>query len=1127
MQKTAKKLGIIIFALVLIGSIIGSIISIILCSIHKDEAANNPSLVVLSYDNRVYYGGDFSIKVAYKYADGSIEYPSPNTIIYESVESIINIDSNGKIQVVEDIYNGETEYKEHSVIISISSSNKNIGSIQISIKVVPVNTYSITKYYYDENTLELKSEFIPAWQEQPVDELVDPILPNYYFENWYVESIGDNVLLTPIQFHAEDKYLWGDNICIKPKFYADLQFDVDEMPISVEKPVPVKVYFDEPISNTLPAIDSSLAGWSFDGWFTEIGGKGDENGIQNGVFRAAEPILYAKWSGIATLNLTQIIHNDDNKDIISRVGTVGAFPTSASTEVHVIYHGAINLESSQIPTYSDGGTFGGWYTGLYGTGKQITNENGEGIYCSTDLELYDRIIFVIDIDYNYATGNYDSNNNSFNITYGEIVDLVSNGLGRNPTKTGWNFSYWEVEYENSRFEIPNDRQYTLLRNITITAVWTWTFYLNASIEDYSLSQKTFTITFQDEFSSLPSLENWGSWSFDGWYSRGAGEGEHITVSNYDTVASSSSSNITTLYAKWIIKTVTLNDNNADTDDTYIHNLIYGKSIRNQVTGGLPTPASRAGYSIGETSGWYTDNNTYSIYIDDASLIKYPKSMSTLFFKWIPESYTVYLNHSGGESTVSQITVTMGEPLQTVPVPTYAGKTFSGYYTKSSDHMYYQPNGQGNGVWETPNATGMTLYAQWDVQVYTVIFDGNNGECTLDSIKVSYNKDMIKPNGLIPARTGFTFVGFYDNQAGTGDPYYDKSLKNMKKWDKTSDGTLYAKWEANELVLTVKKGDSVLNEYEQYSVGDDYIKLSIAVSNGTGNYSYNITQSSNHLTMQYITSSNPQIKKAENDASGTVTITVVDNISKATEDLTFNYKTTGGGGGSCVAAGTLVTLANGQTKKIENVSVGDTILTFDHSTGSFMYSKVLYNVLYGSNEVAVVTMYFSNDITVQFVNTGHGIYDVTLNQYVLINADNVRDYLWHKFLSSALVNGEYSTEVVEMYKCEISYEAIDRYDIVTENTINCVLNNLITCSDALVGVCNTFAFSSDFTYDMEQMAQDIATYGLYTYEEWSMYLTYEDFVAVNGACFKIAVSKGLITEEEIFELLEFLYESRIN
>ena len=113
MQKTAKKLGIIIFALVLIGSIIGSIISIILCSIHKDEAANNPSLVVLSYDNRVYYGGDFSIKVAYKYADGSIEYPSPNTIIYESAESIINIDSNGKIQVVEDIYNGETEYKEH------------------------------------------------------------------------------------------------------------------------------------------------------------------------------------------------------------------------------------------------------------------------------------------------------------------------------------------------------------------------------------------------------------------------------------------------------------------------------------------------------------------------------------------------------------------------------------------------------------------------------------------------------------------------------------------------------------------------------------------------------------------------------------------------------------------------------------------------------------------------------------------------------------------------------------------------------------------------------------------------------------------------------------------------------
>ena len=56
------------------------------------------------------------------------------------------------------------------------------------------------------------------------------------------------------------------------------------------------------------------------------------------------------------------------------------------------------------------------------------------------------------------------------------------------------------------------------------------------------------------------------------------------------------------------------------------------------------------------------------------------------------------------------------------------------------------------------------------------------------------------------------------------------------------------------------------------------------------------------------------------------------------------------------------------------------------------------------------------------------------------------------------------------------------------------------------------------YDQEKMQADIEKYGLYTYEDFAEYVTYEQFVAFNGAYLKVAVGKGLITWEEILELI---------
>ena len=71
------------------------------------------------------------------------------------------------------------------------------------------------------------------------------------------------------------------------------------------------------------------------------------------------------------------------------------------------------------------------------------------------------------------------------------------------------------------------------------------------------------------------------------------------------------------------------------------------------------------------------------------------------------------------------------------------------------------------------------------------------------------------------------------------------------------------------------------------------------------------------------------------------------------------------------------------------------------------------------------------------------------------------------------------------------------------------------TDALISY---FEMGDNLMYDQEKMQADIEKYGLYTYEDFAEYVTYEQFVAFNGAYLKVAVGKGLITWEEILELI---------
>ena len=61
------------------------------------------------------------------------------------------------------------------------------------------------------------------------------------------------------------------------------------------------------------------------------------------------------------------------------------------------------------------------------------------------------------------------------------------------------------------------------------------------------------------------------------------------------------------------------------------------------------------------------------------------------------------------------------------------------------------------------------------------------------------------------------------------------------------------------------------------------------------------------------------------------------------------------------------------------------------------------------------------------------------------------------------------------------------------------------------------------YDVNSKQEDIELYGLAAYDEWSDYITYDEFVAFNGQYVNVAMGKGMITRDEIVEIIvKFLH-----
>ncbi len=223
---------------------------------------------------------------------------------------------------------------------------------------------------------------------------------------------------------------------------------------------------------------------------------------------------------------------------------------------------------------------------------------------------------------------------------------------------------------------------------------------------------------------------------------------------------------------------------------------------------LPTPTFENGFRF---DGWYTGGSgTGDKVTNDTRVASVTNQM--LYANWIWETYTV--TYDGNNATGG-----------TIPADTGAYHYGDNVVIKdfdSSNPLYRtgytriggwntQADGKGTDYtpWQQLEIHGdMHLYAKWVPNTYTVTLDAQGGTVTPAAQTKQFDSYYGKrADGTAsdplpqPARTGYTFKGWYTQPNGEGSKVTDQTRVGT-----ASDHSLYAYWKANVYTVTFDPGE---------------------------------------------------------------------------------------------------------------------------------------------------------------------------------------------------------------------------------------------------------------------------------------------------------------------------------
>ncbi len=538
---------------------------------------------------------------------------------------------------------------------------------------------------------------------------------------------------------------------------------------------------------------------------------------------------------------------------------------------------------------------------------------------------------------------------------------------------------------------------------------------------------------------------------------------------------------------------------------------FGKAYNSSNNNALPIP-TKTGYDF---AGWYLDLNDETCKVTDEQGCTNSWNVAydcTLQAKFNAIHYQVTLDFCGGIGEKDKVEVIFDKNMPSyIKVPTKTGYTFLGFFEElnGAGMQFYDNDMQSVMQWTFTQSK--TIYAHWQAKTYTVTLDPQNGTAKTE-IKVTYDQPM--PSGLkAPTKLGHEFLGYCSGYSGTGIRYYNSSMMSGNNWDIDNNTTLYADWyvysinvnlfykyvDENGVITTLDNSKFSLEGSQTHTV---YVKE-------FKGYIFSSWEITARHSMNY------KKIKLGSSSSLKVTIETFDEVLGFYNILLsalYNKD-------ECIAEGSLITLADGSQKAVEELSGSEELLVWNMFTGKFDTVPILFIDSDPKQIYEVINLYFSDGTSVKVISE-HAFWDFNLNKYVFLRRDADK-YIGHWFNKQTTdSSGNLTWDKVQLVNVQVKDEITTAYSPVTYSHLCYYVNGMLSMPGATEGLINIFDIDSDtMTINKDKFNEDINQYGLFTYEEFVeiVPVTEEIFNAFNGQYLKVAIGKGLITIDRLTNL----------
>lgn len=422
-----------------------------------------------------------------------------------------------------------------------------------------------------------------------------------------------------------------------------------------------------------------------------------------------------------------------------------------------------------------GYTFGGWFGNESCLGESVatigTDVTGnQTFYAKWIVNSYDIVL----------------NANGGTINAGDVAGYefgIGATLPTDVTKTGYDFAGW---FNNSN--LTGER----ISTVGTSETGNKAFYAKWVVKTYAVTLNTNGGTINSgnvvaytysNGTTLPIDVTKTGCTFAGWYESETLTGDAILSIPLDAYGDKA------YYAKWNANTysIELVTNDGTINNGNVTSYTYGVGTQ------LPVDVTKEGFQF---DGWYNNSN-YDIEISSISTTDFGNK--TYYAKWSAQSYAIAYETNGGTingTFANTYTFGVGTILPTDVKK--SGYDFAGWYTNIES--------TGDAVLSVgTNVSGdKKYYAKWTNASYAIAFDNNGGTINDAEYATGYTfgTSVTLPSDV--TKTGYTFVGWYDNVNLSGDVISEVSATDF------GNKTFYAKWTVNTYAISLNVNGGTIN-----------------------------------------------------------------------------------------------------------------------------------------------------------------------------------------------------------------------------------------------------------------------------------------------------------------------------